>query len=107
MTLATRGGRGREGERFCNGHGRRMLSMLVRKTGGIDNGTLYAMKAVAFCDMMKLTNGREQIDTERYVHERGSESPFLVGLGYTIQTPSKMFLFVGEYINNCSRFHDV
>jgi hypothetical protein len=64
----------------------------VKKNGGIDDGTLYAMKAIAFSDVMKLTNGREQCETERYVHERGSESPFLVGLNYTIVTPTQMFL---------------
>jgi hypothetical protein len=74
----------------------------VRKSGGKNDGVQYAMKMVSFADMTELKDGREQRTTERYVHERGSESPFLVELNYTIVTPTQMFLFVGEYINNCS-----
>jgi hypothetical protein len=70
----------------------------VKKNGGMDDGVQYAMKMVCFKDVTELEESRKQSAIERYVHERGCESPFLVGLNYTITTPTQMFLFVGEYM---------
>jgi hypothetical protein len=74
----------------------------VKKNSGKDEGVQYAMKMVCYKDVTKLEAGIKQSAIERYVHERGCESPFLVGLNYALTTPTHMFLVVGEYINNCS-----
>jgi ribosomal protein S6 kinase alpha-5 len=72
---------------------------LVRKTGGADDGHVYAMKALEKAkigDYPKLT---EHTKTERKVLEAVRQSPFLVGLQYAFQTEDKLHLVMGEHKN--------
>jgi serine/threonine protein kinase len=74
---------------------------LVRKTGGTDNGHLYAMKVLlkaVIIDDLKIT---EYTVMERQVLEAVRQAPFLVGLQYAFQTDDKLHLVLGEH-KNCN-----
>jgi hypothetical protein len=44
----------------------------------------------------------ERCRTERFVHERAANAPFLVGLHYAFMTESKRCHILGKYIKNYS-----
>jgi ribosomal protein S6 kinase alpha-5 len=67
----------------------------VRKTGGVDNGRLYAMKVLKKSVKPK---EKERIIAERDILEKAGGCPFLVGLHYAFQTRTHLHLVMGEYI---------
>jgi serine/threonine protein kinase len=71
---------------------------LVRKRGGVDDGTLYAMKVMQKDRFIRGKKLRELVMTERRVCEKVGGSPFLAKLQYAFQTDSKLHLILGEYI---------
>jgi serine/threonine protein kinase len=70
---------------------------LVRKRGGIDSGSSYAMKIMEKDVFIENKITKFAMD-ERAVFEKVTDSPFLVGLKYAFQTQSKLFFVMGEYI---------
>jgi serine/threonine protein kinase len=73
---------------------------LVRKRGGVDNGTLYAMKVMQQSKIAKNSKTVEHIMAERHVLRKIDEAPFLVQLHYSFQTKRNLYLVLGEYIKN-------
>lgn len=71
---------------------------LVRKNGGKDVGTLYAMKVLKKAAIVQKTKTTEHTRTERQVLEAIRESPFLVKLHYAFQTDAKLHLILGKVI---------
>ncbi|KDR20026.1 ribosomal protein S6 kinase alpha-5-like [Zootermopsis nevadensis] len=67
---------------------------LVRKKGGLDDGSLYAMKIMEKPD--DALSLQDSI-TERKVHEKVSNIPFLVGLHYACQTEMRLYLIIDYY----------
>ena len=70
---------------------------LVRKVGGGDNGTLYAMKVLKKASIVQKKKTAEHTMTERQVLEAVRQSPFLVTLYYAFQTDAKLHLILGSY----------
>ncbi|KDR08522.1 Ribosomal protein S6 kinase alpha-5 [Zootermopsis nevadensis] len=70
---------------------------LSRKRGGADDGALYAVKTMVVSKMAAVKYGAEEYCVERDVHERVSESPFLVGLYYTFHTSTLLCLVLDYY----------
>lgn len=67
----------------------------ARKKGGADAGTMYAIKVLS----KKLLAEREQIEhtqAEREILE-SMDHPFLVGLKYAFQTPTKLYMVLPLY----------
>ncbi|CAD6184592.1 unnamed protein product [Caenorhabditis auriculariae] len=84
---------------------------LVRKIGGKDHGTVYAMKVLRKTRVMTKQKTLEHTMAERQVLERLRGSPFLVNLFYAFQTDTKLHI-VMEYVRGgelfthlCSRGH--
>jgi hypothetical protein len=75
---------------------------LVQKKCGVDKDKLYAMKVMDLAFLMEDRKGSQRLHTELYLHDKGTDYPFLVGYRYCFQTESKVCLFLGEYINNYS-----
>jgi serine/threonine protein kinase len=73
---------------------------LVRKRGGVDNGTLYAVKVMQKSKIAKTSKTVENIMAERHVLGKIDEAPFLVRLHYSFQTKRNLYLVLGEYIKN-------
>jgi hypothetical protein len=68
----------------------------VRKRGGVDDGTLYAMKVT-------MDNGKldiSAITTELRVFEKTVNSEFLVNLHYIFHGDCSVHTVMGEYIKN-------
>ncbi|XP_021918161.1 ribosomal protein S6 kinase alpha-5-like isoform X4 [Zootermopsis nevadensis] len=70
---------------------------LAQKNGGVDSGALYAMKMINISRSMGERNGPQKFRTEYAVHERVTNVPFLVGLHYTFQRESNLWLAVDYY----------
>ena len=70
---------------------------LVRKVGGGDDGTLYAMKVLKKASIVQKKKTAEHTMTERQVLEAVRQSPFLVTLYYAFQTDAKLHLILGNY----------
>lgn len=70
---------------------------LVRKRGGNDHGTLYAMKVLKKASIVQKKKTAEHTMTERQVLEAVRQSPFLVTLYYAFQTDAKLHLILGEF----------
>ena len=70
---------------------------LVRKRGGHDHGTLYAMKVLKKASIVQKKKTAEHTMTERQVLESVRQSPFLVTLYYAFQTDAKLHLILGQY----------
>ncbi|KDR23816.1 serine/threonine-protein kinase AtPK2/AtPK19-like isoform X2 [Zootermopsis nevadensis] len=70
---------------------------LVRKTGGVDKGALYAMKIMNIGKTMSKKIDPEQYRIECNIHERVSNVPFLVGLYYAFKTETKLCLALDYY----------
>ncbi len=68
---------------------------LVRKRGGNDHGTLYAMKVLKKASIVQKKKTAEHTMTERQVLEAVRQSPFLVTLYYAFQTDAKLHLILG------------
>jgi len=69
---------------------------LVRKRGGHDHGTLYAMKVLKKASIVQKKKTAEHTMTERQVLEAVRQSPFLVTLYYAFQTDAKLHLILGK-----------
>ena len=69
---------------------------LVRKQGGHDHGTLYAMKVLKKASIIQKKKTAEHTMTERQVLEAVRQSPFLVTLHYAFQTDAKLHLILGK-----------
>jgi ribosomal protein S6 kinase alpha-5 len=74
---------------------------LVRKIGGSDDNTLYAMKEIRKEKIAGNAKTTQRTKTERQVLEDVRKSPFLVDLQYAFQTDIKLHLVLGEH-KNCS-----
>lgn len=72
---------------------------LVRKQGGNDHGSLYAMKVLKKASIVQKKKTAEHTMTERQVLEAVRQSPFLVTLYYAFQTDAKLHLILGWYIS--------
>lgn len=70
---------------------------LVRKRGGHDHGTLYAMKVLKKASIVQKKKTAEHTMTERQVLESVRQSPFLVTLYYAFQTDAKLHLILGQF----------
>jgi hypothetical protein len=70
---------------------------LVRKIGGVANGKLLAIKII---NTRPMASYDEDHWIEFRVHKKISNDPFLVGVHYAFQKPSKMALVLGEYIKS-------
>lgn len=68
----------------------------MRKQGGHDHGTLYAMKVLKKASIIQKKKTAEHTMTERQVLEAVRESPFLVTLHYAFQTDAKLHLILGK-----------
>ncbi|EGT54219.1 CBN-RSKN-2 protein [Caenorhabditis brenneri] len=84
---------------------------LVRKVGGKDHNTIYAMKVLRKTRVMTKQKTLEHTMAERQVLERLRGTPFLVNLFYAFQTDTKLHI-VMEYVRGgelfthlCSRGH--
>ncbi|UMM12052.1 hypothetical protein L5515_001025 [Caenorhabditis briggsae] len=84
---------------------------LVRKVGGKDHNTIYAMKVLRKTRVMTKPKTLEHTMAERQVLERLRGVPFLVNLYYAFQTDTKLHI-VMEYVRGgelfthlCSRGH--
>lgn len=71
---------------------------LVRKRGGHDHGTLYAMKVLKKASIVQKKKTAEHTMTERQVLEAVRQSPFLVTLYYAFQTDAKLHLILGKIL---------
>lgn len=76
----------------CTAYGK---VFLVRKRGGNDHGTLYAMKVLKKASIVQKKKTAEHTMTERQVLEAVRQSPFLVTLYYAFQTDAKLHLILG------------
>lgn len=72
---------------------------LVRKTGGKDNGKLYAMKVLEKSKIEKSARSIENLKTERKVLEKIGRNPFLAMMHYAFETKSKLYLALGKYFS--------
>jgi serine/threonine protein kinase len=79
------------------GHGTFGNVFLVRKKGGFDAVTLYAMKKMEKAFIIEQLDGPKDAMLERRVRIMCSGTPFLVGLQYAIQTESKLCLVQNYY----------
>ncbi|CAJ0571475.1 unnamed protein product, partial [Mesorhabditis spiculigera] len=84
---------------------------LVRKVGGKDHGTIYAMKVLRKTRVISKPKTLEHTMAERQVLEKLRGVPFLVNLFYAFQTDTKLHI-VMEYVRGgelfthlCSRGH--
>uniref|UniRef100_A0A8R1I6I4 Ribosomal protein S6 kinase n=1 Tax=Caenorhabditis japonica TaxID=281687 RepID=A0A8R1I6I4_CAEJA len=84
---------------------------LVRKVGGKDHNTIYAMKVLRKTRVLTKQKTLEHTMAERQVLERLRGTPFLVNLFYAFQTDTKLHI-VMEYVRGgelfthlCSRGH--
>lgn len=73
---------------------------LVRKNGGMDDGTLYAMKTLPVSRDEYENSKPKRYFAEQNVLERLTESPFVVRLHYVFQTQSSLYLTLGKFIKN-------
>ena len=73
---------------------------LVRKRGGNDHGTLYAMKVLKKASIVQKKKTAEHTMTERQVLEAVRQNPFLVTLYYAFQTDAKLHLILGKLTLN-------
>lgn len=71
----------------------------MRKQGGNDHGSLYAMKVLKKASIVQKKKTAEHTMTERQVLEAVRQSPFLVTLYYAFQTDAKLHLILGWYIS--------
>lgn len=78
---------------------------LVRKRGGNDHGTLYAMKVLKKASIVQKKKTAEHTMTERQVLEAVRQSPFLVTLYYAFQTDAKLHLILGQFYTLDLYFH--
>ncbi|XP_012157410.1 chromosomal serine/threonine-protein kinase JIL-1 isoform X2 [Ceratitis capitata] len=76
---------------------------LVRKIGGDDDMTLYAMKVLKKDTVVQKKKTAEHTTTERQVLEAIQQSPFLVGMHYAFQTDSKLYLIL-DYVSGGELF---
>jgi len=76
---------------------------LVRKRGGHDHGTLYAMKVLKKASIVQKKKTAEHTMTERQVLEAVRQSPFLVTLYYAFQTDAKLHLIL-DYVSGGELF---
>lgn len=76
---------------------------LVRKQGGNDHGTLYAMKVLKKASIVQKKKTAEHTMTERQVLEAVRQSPFLVTLYYAFQTDAKLHLIL-DYVSGGELF---
>ncbi|XP_021924775.1 ribosomal protein S6 kinase alpha-5-like isoform X2 [Zootermopsis nevadensis] len=70
---------------------------LVRKNGGMDDGTLYAMKTLPVSRDEYENSKPKRYFAEQNVLERLTESPFVVRLHYVFQTQSSLYLTLDYY----------
>ncbi|XP_021940997.1 ribosomal protein S6 kinase alpha-5-like isoform X2 [Zootermopsis nevadensis] len=78
---------------------------LVRKVGGVDDGTKYALKTQDINEIMSCEAFRQQYRTERELLEKGLEAPFMVGLYYSFETQSNLCLVQDYYAGTgCNLF---
>uniref|UniRef100_A0A1I7WFY9 Non-specific serine/threonine protein kinase n=1 Tax=Heterorhabditis bacteriophora TaxID=37862 RepID=A0A1I7WFY9_HETBA len=71
---------------------------LVRKIGGKDHGTIYAMKVLRKTRVLSKQKTLEHTLAERQVLERLRGVPFLVNLYYAFQTETKLHIVMGIYL---------
>ncbi|XP_065346677.1 ribosomal protein S6 kinase alpha-5-like isoform X1 [Cloeon dipterum] len=76
---------------------------LVRKVGGKDSGSLYAMKVLKKATIVQKKKTTEHTKTERQVLEAVRQSPFLVTLHYAFQTEAKLHLIL-DYVSGGELF---
>lgn len=69
---------------------------MVRKIGGKDHGTIYAMKVLRKTRVMAKPKTLEHTLAERQVLERLRGVPFLVNLFYAFQTDTKLHIVMGK-----------
>ncbi len=72
---------------------------LVRKVGGSDQGTVYAMKVLRKTRVLQKPKTLEHTIAERQVLEHIRNAPFLVGLHYAFQTDTKLHLIMGNGVD--------
>jgi ribosomal protein S6 kinase alpha-5 len=71
----------------------------VRKRGGVDDGTLYAMKVMRK-DTFVWGKELSGLAIERNMFKLIGDSQFMVTLHYAFQTDSNVYLIMGEYIKS-------
>jgi serine/threonine protein kinase len=70
---------------------------LVKTKCGTDRNRLYAMKITKISKIKSTNKGREHYNTECYIHQNVTDSPFLVGMYYSSETESKISLMLDFY----------
>jgi ribosomal protein S6 kinase alpha-5 len=76
---------------------------LVRKRGGVGNGTLYAMKVMQKSKIIKNSKTVEHIMAERHILGKIDEAPFQVQLNYSFQTRTNLYLVL-DYLEGGDMF---
>ena len=71
---------------------------LVRKNGGTDDGSLYAMKVLKKEQVTRNKATIHHTKTERNVLVEVRDSPFLATLHYAFQTIAKLYLVLGKLL---------
>jgi hypothetical protein len=72
---------------------------MVKKRGGVDDGSFYAMKIVRK-DFVIKHNSYEYVMQERDVLKKAIGAPFLMGLKYAFETKGGLCFVMGEYVKN-------
>jgi serine/threonine protein kinase len=76
---------------------------LVRNRGGVDNGTLYAMKVMQKSKIVKNCKTVGHIMAEPHVLGKTDKAPFLVQLHYSFQTKRNLYLVL-DYLEGGDMF---
>jgi ribosomal protein S6 kinase alpha-5 len=76
---------------------------LVRKRGGVDNGTFYALKVIQKSKIVKNSKTVEHTMAERHILGKIDEAPFLVKLHYSFQTKRNLYLVL-DYLEGGDMF---